>query len=1173
MGILFMTTKSYSQCNTNTSICASGTAGPFNFVTPGTAVSTCLDFFGPNVGYIILHITTSGPLNMLIDGNAASGFLDVAVFNIPAGQAPCTAIQNTANQIGCNYASASSGCNQFGTSFPCTSSIPAPFVTAGQDLMIVVENWSGTSSNFTLSLSPTGAQSGPPNPAITPAGPFCTTSAPVQLIAADMGGTWSGPGVSATGVFNPATAGVGTHTINYAIGNAPCNAASSTTITVNAASISVSSPNTTICAGSSTTLNASGASSYTWSPTATLSSSTGSSVTASPTTTTTYSVTGTTAGCTNTQNITINVNPLPTVNAVANQTHCATATVPLTSFSSPQAGTTFTWTNSNTSIGLGASGSGNLPTFTATNTGSTPISATITVTPTRNGCTGTPITFTITINPRPTVSAVTPISQCSGASVPSTAFSSTPTGGTFTWTNSNTAIGLGASGSGSLPTFVATNNTANSITSTITVTATVAGCTGPSTTFTITVSPVPTMSVPTNINQCGGNVSPAAFVSNPIGATFNWTNTNPAIGLAANGTGNITTFTGTNGGSTPISGTITVTPSVGSCVGTPVNFTITINPTPVINAINDITVCENETVPQTTISVLPSTATISWTNSNTAIGLAASGNGNIPSFTATNNNAGGISGTITMNATANGCNATPVTFQINVTELPDVNAVTAIAQCHNTAVNPIAFSSTSPNTTFSWTNSNSAIGLAGSGTGNISGFTATNPSTTVTSGTITVTPALGSCVGTPITFTITINPNPVPSAQNNGPLCPSETLNLTVNGLAGSTFSWTGPNGFTSNVQNPSIPNVTAANSGTYTVTETLAGCTGTASTTLTMSPGQTPTITQVGPFCVNDLDIQLTSNTSGGNWTGAGIVNPATGQFSPGIAGAGTHTITYTLNAPCATPATTTIVVNPLPTVNFNAPVTSGCVPFTVNLTDQSSPASNAVSWNFGDGTNSSQTGTVSHTYNSVGCFDITLTSTSAAGCTNSLTMPNFVCSNPYANAAISVDDPTRTVIDPSFQFFNNSTNATSYSWDFGDGTGSNETNPNHSYEGNAGSYTVMLAANNQFGCPDTTYLSVVIEDQLIFYVPNAFTPDGDEHNNMFEPIFFSGFDPQSYTLLIFDRWGEIIFESHDVTQGWHGTYLDGTVKEGIYTWTIQFKVSSSDKKAVYRGHVTLLK
>ena len=99
-----------------------------------------MDFIGPNYAYIVLYITQSGPLEILIDGNATTGFLDVAIFNVPQGVDPCVATLNTANQIGCNYAIAASGCNQFGTFFGCPSFIPAPNVTAGDVLMIVVEN-------------------------------------------------------------------------------------------------------------------------------------------------------------------------------------------------------------------------------------------------------------------------------------------------------------------------------------------------------------------------------------------------------------------------------------------------------------------------------------------------------------------------------------------------------------------------------------------------------------------------------------------------------------------------------------------------------------------------------------------------------------------------------------------------------------------------------------------------------------------------------------------------------------------------------------------------------------------------------------------------------------------------------------------------------------------------
>src|SRR5690606_24158887 len=98
-GILF-NTKLSAQCNVQASICQSGTAGPFVFSTPGTSVGTCLDWIGDSAAYIILYITQGGPLNLLIDGDVNTGFLDVAIFNIPAGIAPCTSILNTANQLG-----------------------------------------------------------------------------------------------------------------------------------------------------------------------------------------------------------------------------------------------------------------------------------------------------------------------------------------------------------------------------------------------------------------------------------------------------------------------------------------------------------------------------------------------------------------------------------------------------------------------------------------------------------------------------------------------------------------------------------------------------------------------------------------------------------------------------------------------------------------------------------------------------------------------------------------------------------------------------------------------------------------------------------------------------------------------------------------------------------------
>ncbi|PHR48156.1 MAG: hypothetical protein COA32_06440, partial [Fluviicola sp.] len=229
----------YSQCNTNTTICDNNSlAGPFNFQPASANPSSCLDYWNgqgsANYAYIILYITQGGDLNLLVDANTGGGFLDVAVFDITNQGDPCSSI-GVGNELSCNYASAASGCAQFGTTFGCAASVAAPTVQAGDVIMILVEDWSDSQTSFTLQLDngPGSAQTGPPDATITPVGPFCDDDGTVQLNAVNNGGTWSGPGVSPTGVFDPAAAGVGTHTIDYTIGSAPCDDQGQTTIQVN----------------------------------------------------------------------------------------------------------------------------------------------------------------------------------------------------------------------------------------------------------------------------------------------------------------------------------------------------------------------------------------------------------------------------------------------------------------------------------------------------------------------------------------------------------------------------------------------------------------------------------------------------------------------------------------------------------------------------------------------------------------------------------------------------------------------------------------------------------------------------------------------------------------------------------------------------------------------------
>jgi hypothetical protein len=177
-------------------------------------------------------------------------------------------------------------------------------------------------------------------------------------------------------------------------------------------------------------------------------------------------------------------------------------------------------------------------------------------------------TTQITINPTPTVNAVSNQIVCNGSST-AVNFSGAVSGTVYNWTNSNTSIGLGASGTGDIPSFTATNPGLVSVVATITVTPTYTNngvtCTGASTTFTITVNPTPTVNPVPNISVCHNAPSAPVVFSGAVAATiFQWTNNTPSIGLPASGTGNIPSFIAFNPGPGPVTATITVTPTTNS---------------------------------------------------------------------------------------------------------------------------------------------------------------------------------------------------------------------------------------------------------------------------------------------------------------------------------------------------------------------------------------------------------------------------------------------------------------------------------------------------------------------------------------------------------------------------------------------------------------------------------
>jgi gliding motility-associated-like protein len=157
---------------------------------------------------------------------------------------------------------------------------------------------------------------------------------------------------------------------------------------------------------------------------------------------------------------------------------------------------------------------------------------------------------------------------------------------------------------------------------------------------------------------------------------------------------------------------------------------------------------------------------------------------------------------------------------------------------------------------------------------------------------------------------------------------------------------------------------------------------------------------------------------------------------------------------------------------------------------------------------------------------------------------------------------------IDLPITFQNLTQNGNTYQWDFGDGTTSTMIHPNNTFS-EPGDYEIMLIATDSKGCIDTAYRVIRILDEFYLYVPNAFTPDDDRFNNTFK---ISSINVVEFNVQIFNRWGELLFESDDKNFEWDGTHNGEFVRDGTYVWKIFYRSVNDDDETI-TGHVSVLR
>lgn len=333
---------------------------------------------------------------------------------------------------------------------------------------------------------------------------------------------------------------------------------------------------------------------------------------------------------------------------------------------------------------------------------------------------------------------------------------------------------------------------------------------------------------------------------------------------------------------------------------------------------------------------------------------------------------------------------------------------------------------------------------------------------------------------------------------------------------------------------------------------------------------------TGICPYDFAVLDLEASGGD--GNYTyylNPDNINPV--QLPLQVQPSATTTYDFTVFDGCTTPsvsASSTVTVFQLPAVDFEGDELTGCHEHTVVFTDQTVPAPASWSWNFGDSNSSSNTSNSQnpiHTYSGAGTYSVSLAVVTADGCQTDTVKTDYIEVYPLPVANFNMDPERTNILQATIEFTDLSTpEISSWNWNFGTGDGSTEQNPVYTY-GDTGIYVVWLSVETVHGCEDQTSRRVEIDPDIMFYIPNSFTPNGDGRNDSFRP-YGEGVKWDTFVMSIYDRWGEEIFYTENIEEPWNGWYKNQEVEMGVYVYVISIDDQNGDQH-IHRGGVTLLR
>jgi len=287
------------------------------------------------------------------------------------------------------------------------------------------------------------------------------------------------------------------------------------------------------------------------------------------------------------------------------------------------------------------------------------------------------------------------------------------------------------------------------------------------------------------------------------------------------------------------------------------------------------------------------------------------------------------------------------------------------------------------------------------------------------------------------------------------------------------------------------------------------------------------------------------------------------------------------TLSEACGSPTTSAsfTVIFPTPIVpGVYANPVEACAPDTFKFINSSSNNSEIASTLYEYSNGASQTtnllDTASQLFAIAGIYDVNMTITSIYGCIYTDFFPSIINAKQKPKARFDMSSNPTTIFETKVKMFDKSVDAIGWQWTAIDATPaySSTQNPEFVFPQTEGVYPVFLYVTSSTGCWDTITVFLNIQNDVIVYAPNAFTPDGDEHNPTWKMVT-DGIDINSYELTIYNRWGEVVWQTFDASAEWDGTYKNQLIPAGSYNWKARYKKVGTEDYKIISGNVSIIR